>query len=89
VELRVEYYRRGYSERFRDKLGRFYLNPDNAAEIKMKAISPLTDFSFDFQDMDFKRQKSKNLSPLFTHIEPNAGAFYFQQIHGMIQFTQF
>jgi hypothetical protein len=27
-----------------------------ATEIKMKAISPLTDFSFDFQDLDFKRQ---------------------------------
>ncbi len=26
-------------------------------EIKMKAISPLTDFSFDFQDLDFHRMK--------------------------------
>jgi hypothetical protein len=25
--------------------------------IKMNAISPLTDFSFDFQDLDFKRIK--------------------------------
>ena len=25
--------------------------------IKMKPISPLTDFSFDFQDLDFKRVK--------------------------------
>jgi hypothetical protein len=23
--------------------------------IKMKAISPLTDFSFDFQDLDFRK----------------------------------
>ena len=28
-----------------------------ASGIKMKAISPLTDFSFDFQDLDFKRTK--------------------------------
>jgi CubicO group peptidase (beta-lactamase class C family) len=27
-----------------------------ASEIKMKAISPLTDFSFDFQDLDFTRK---------------------------------
>ncbi len=27
------------------------------AEIKMKAVSPLTDFSFDFQDLDFHRMK--------------------------------
>ncbi len=27
------------------------------ATIKMKPISPLTDFSYDFQDMDFKRIK--------------------------------
>jgi hypothetical protein len=27
------------------------------AGIKMNAISPLTDFSFDFQDLDFKRIK--------------------------------
>jgi len=26
-----------------------------ASSIKMKAISPLTDFSFDFQDLDFHR----------------------------------
>ena len=25
--------------------------------IKMSAISPLTDFSFDFQDLDFKKTK--------------------------------
>lgn len=25
------------------------------SEIKMKAVSPLTDFSFDFQDLDFHR----------------------------------
>jgi Domain of unknown function (DUF3471) len=28
-----------------------------AIGIKMNAISPLTDFSFDFQDLDFKRVK--------------------------------
>ena len=27
----------------------------NANGIKMKAISPLTDFSYDFQDLDFRR----------------------------------
>ncbi len=26
-------------------------------EIKMKPVSPLTDFSFDFQDLDFHRMK--------------------------------
>jgi hypothetical protein len=30
-------------------------NTGKASEIKMKAISPLTDFSYDFQDLDFKR----------------------------------
>jgi CubicO group peptidase (beta-lactamase class C family) len=34
----------------------FYLdNTGKASEIKMKVISPLTDFSYDFQDLDFKR----------------------------------
>lgn len=34
----------------------FYLdNTGKASGIKMKAISPLTDFSFDFQDLDFIR----------------------------------
>jgi CubicO group peptidase (beta-lactamase class C family) len=34
----------------------FYLdNTGKASEIKMKAISPLTDFSYDFQDLDFNR----------------------------------
>jgi CubicO group peptidase (beta-lactamase class C family) len=34
----------------------FSLNENGLAEgIKMKAISPLTDFSYDFQDLDFKR----------------------------------
>jgi CubicO group peptidase (beta-lactamase class C family) len=34
----------------------FSLDKDGiASEIKMKAISPLTDFSYDFQDLDFKR----------------------------------
>ena len=28
----------------------------NAAGMKMNAISPLTDFSFDFQDLDFKKK---------------------------------
>ncbi len=32
----------------------FQGNPD---EIRMKAVSPLTDFSFDFQDLDFHRVK--------------------------------
>ena len=27
----------------------------NTSGIKMNAISPLTDFSFDFQDLDFKK----------------------------------
>jgi hypothetical protein len=36
----------------------FSLDMDGKASgIKMKAISPLTDFSFDFQDLDFKRTK--------------------------------
>ncbi len=30
---------------------------EKASGMKMKAISPLTDFSFDFQDLDFKRAK--------------------------------
>lgn len=32
-------------------------NDGKASGIKMKAISPLTDFSFDFQDLDFERVK--------------------------------
>lgn len=37
----------------------FYLdNTDKASGIKMKAISPLTDFSFDFQDLDFIRKEN-------------------------------
>lgn len=36
----------------------FSLDEEGEAEgFKMKAISPLTDFSYDFQDLDFKRQK--------------------------------
>ncbi|MEO8108617.1 MAG: serine hydrolase [Ginsengibacter sp.] len=36
----------------------FDLDSDGKASgMKMKAISPLTDFSFDFQDLDFKRAK--------------------------------
>ena len=36
----------------------FTLDAEGKAEgIKMNAISPLTDFSFDFQDLDFKRKK--------------------------------
>ena len=36
----------------------FTLDSEGKAEgIKMNAISPLTDFSFDFQDLDFKRKK--------------------------------
>ena len=31
-------------------------NTGKADGIKMNAISPLTDFSFDFQDLDFKRK---------------------------------
>ncbi|HLA59880.1 MAG TPA: serine hydrolase, partial [Puia sp.] len=35
----------------------FSLNENGKASgMKMKAISPLTDFSFDFQDLDFKKQ---------------------------------
>jgi hypothetical protein len=30
-------------------------NTGKAAGIKMKAISPLTDFSYDFHDLDFNR----------------------------------
>jgi hypothetical protein len=34
----------------------FYLDYNGKASgIKMKAISPLTDFSYDFQDLDFSR----------------------------------
>jgi hypothetical protein len=34
----------------------FSLNEQGIADrILMKAISPLTDFSFDFQDLDFRR----------------------------------
>jgi CubicO group peptidase (beta-lactamase class C family) len=37
----------------------FYLdNNCKASGIKMKAISPLTDFSFDFQDLDFIRKEN-------------------------------
>ena len=32
-------------------------NTGKASGIKMEAISPLTDFSYDFQDLDFKRKK--------------------------------
>ncbi len=36
----------------------FSLDAEGKADgIKMNAISPLTDFSFDFQDLDFKRKK--------------------------------
>lgn len=36
----------------------FSLDKDgNAESIKMSAISPLTDFSFDFQDLEFEREK--------------------------------
>ncbi|MCX6235961.1 MAG: serine hydrolase [Bacteroidia bacterium] len=34
-------------------------NTGKASGMKMKAISPLTDFSFDFQDLDFKRTENK------------------------------
>jgi len=27
----------------------------NPTELKLKPVSPLTDFSFDFQDLDFKK----------------------------------
>jgi hypothetical protein len=38
----------------------FSLDADGkAAGLKMKAISPLTDFSFDFHDLDFKKAVSK------------------------------
>jgi hypothetical protein len=34
----------------------FQLNENGFAEgMKMKAVSPLTDFSYDFQDLDFKK----------------------------------
>ena len=33
-------------------------NTGKASQIKMKAISPFTDFSFDFQDLDFQRVKN-------------------------------
>jgi hypothetical protein len=32
-------------------------NDGKASGMKMKAISPLTDFSFDFQDLDLKKVK--------------------------------
>jgi len=36
----------------------FYLDSTGKASgIKMKAISPLTDFSYDFQDLDFIRKE--------------------------------
>ncbi|MBL7816469.1 MAG: serine hydrolase [Saprospiraceae bacterium] len=41
-----------------DAFVEFTLDREGRAEsIKMNAISPLTDFSFDFQDLDFKRKK--------------------------------
>lgn len=41
-----------------DAFVNFNLDEDgNATGIKMKAISPLTDFSFDFQDLDFVKLK--------------------------------
>jgi hypothetical protein len=39
-----------------DAYVQFVMNQDGKAEsIKMKAISPLTDFSFDFHDLNLKR----------------------------------
>ncbi|MFM2359480.1 MAG: hypothetical protein RLY16_1473, partial [Bacteroidota bacterium] len=39
-----------------DAFVQFNLDTDGkGAEIKMNAISPMTDFSFDFQDLHFKR----------------------------------
>jgi hypothetical protein len=32
-------------------------NDGKTSGMKMKAISPLTDFSFDFQDLDFEKKK--------------------------------
>ncbi len=41
-----------------DAFAVFSLDSEGKAEgLKMNAISPLTDFSFDFQDLDFKRKK--------------------------------
>ena len=41
-----------------DAFMQFSLNPEGKADgLKMNAISPLTDFSFDFQDLEFKRVK--------------------------------
>ena len=41
-----------------DAFAVFNLNADGSVEgFKMSAISPLTDFSFDFQDLDLKRKK--------------------------------
>jgi len=38
----------------------FSLDADGKASgLTMKAISPLTDFSFDFQDLNFKRITTK------------------------------
>ena len=41
-----------------DAFVNFSLNKNGKADgFKMEAISPLTDFSFDFQDLDFKITK--------------------------------
>jgi hypothetical protein len=41
----------------------FSLNPDGSIEgAKMKAVSPLTDFSFDFHDLNLK-PVAKNATP--------------------------
>jgi hypothetical protein len=38
------------------RFGLTLVKPTSHSEgIKMKAISPLTDFSYDFQDLDFKK----------------------------------
>ena len=43
----------------------FALNPDGTVEgMKMQPVSPLTDFSFDFQDLEFKPVPASAAKPL-------------------------
>jgi hypothetical protein len=48
-----------YQDMNADAFAMFHLDEDGRTQgIKLKGISPNIDFSFDFQDLDFKRIKS-------------------------------
>ncbi len=51
----------------------FHLNENGFAEgMKMKAVSPLTDFSYDFQDLDFKKYPESIIQIPLSAIHTNA-----------------